>query len=341
MRLALSLLGVVATVLLSAAMLFTAGWVAPPIETQQIGFRGVGMEQNRVPRQVAALQARNVAPPADDPAPPGGVRANAEYKNVQVLGDLTVDEFNRVMLAITNWVSPEQGCAYCHNVENLAEDSVYTKIVSRRMFQMVGRINNDWKAHVAATGVTCYTCHRGQPVPPYTWFKSPGMAQAGGFAARRDGHNLANEPAGLSSLPSDAITDLLAATNPIRVIPTTALPQGTSRATTQDTERTYSLMMQMSQGLGVNCTFCHNSRSFSAWDSSPPARGVAWHGIQMVRELNVTYLDPLQPTYPRERLGPTGDAGKANCSTCHQGAAKPLLGAQMMNAYPELNRVTP
>lgn len=341
MRQALSLLGVVAAVLLSAAMFLTAGWVAPPIETQQIGFRGTGMEQNRVPREVAALQARNVAPPADDPAPPGGVKANVEYKNVQVLGDLSVDEFNRVMLAVTNWVSPEQGCGYCHNVENLAEDSVYTKIVARRMFQMVGKINNDWKAHVAGAGVTCYTCHRGQPVPAYTWFKTPGPQQAGGFAARRDGHNLANKTAGLASLPSDAITDLLSKTNPIRVIPTTALPTGTSRATTQETERTYSLMMHMSQGLGVNCTFCHNTRAFSQWDSSPPARGVAWHGIQMVRDLNIAYLDPLQPTYPRERLGPTGDAGKVNCSTCHQGVNKPLYGAQMMNAYPELNRVTP
>ena len=36
------------------------------------------------------------------------------YENVQVLGDLTEDNFTRLMGAITQWVSPEEGCAYCH-----------------------------------------------------------------------------------------------------------------------------------------------------------------------------------------------------------------------------------
>jgi len=70
------------------------------------------------------------------------------------------------MLAITQWVAPEQGCAYCHNGDNLADDGLYTKIVARRMLQMTRHINKDWKEHVASTGVTCYTCHRGQPVHP-------------------------------------------------------------------------------------------------------------------------------------------------------------------------------
>ena len=52
------------------------------------------------------------------PAPPG-VRENAPlagttYKNVQVLGELSIGEFGRTMNAITAWVSPKQSCAHCH-----------------------------------------------------------------------------------------------------------------------------------------------------------------------------------------------------------------------------------
>ena len=98
-------------------------------------------------------------------------------------------------------------------------------------------------------------------------------------------------------------------------------------------------MMHQSEALGVNCTYCHNSRSFSAWDQSSPARTKAWYGIRMVRDVNNAYLEPLGPTYPPHRLGPLGDAPKANCATCHQGANKPLLGANMLKDYPELGVV--
>ena len=52
-------------------------------------------------------------------------------------------------------------------------------------------------------------------------------------------------------------------------------------------------MMHMSQSLGVNCTYCHNTRSFASWDASTPQRATAWYGIRMVRDLNNDYLDPL------------------------------------------------
>ncbi|MBC7994320.1 MAG: photosynthetic reaction center cytochrome c subunit, partial [Rhizobacter sp.] len=105
---------------------------------------------------------------------------------------------------------------------------------------------------------------------------------------------------------------------------------------TKQTEYTYGLMMHMSQSLGVNCTFCHNTRSFADWDSSTPQRGTAWYGIRMTRDLNSQYLTPLAGVYPANRLGPTGDAPKANCATCHQGAYKPLYGAKMLATHPEL-----
>jgi photosynthetic reaction center cytochrome c subunit len=93
----------------------------------------------------------------------------------------------------------------------------------------------------------------------------------------------------------------------------------------------------MSTALGVNCTFCHNSRSFSSWETSPPQRLTAWHGIRMVRNINNEYIEALRPVFPPNRLGPMGDTLKVNCATCHQGVFQPLYGAEMLKDYPELN----
>jgi len=123
----------------------------------------------------------------------------------------------------------------------------------------------------------------------------------------------------------------------IRVVANSVLPQGSlnsNNSSTQATENTYSLMMHMSDSLGVNCTYCHNSRAFSSWEQSPPARMTAWHGLQMVPSLNSEFLEPLGPTYPEHRLGSLGDAPKVNCETCHQNVSKPFLGESMLDDYP-------
>jgi photosynthetic reaction center cytochrome c subunit len=332
------------TVLIGAIAVSGCDW--PPPKTKQVGYRGVGMEQVENPKVLAKKLAAIKLPEALPPADPGGKKASQVYKNVQVLGDLTENEFLRVMSAITEWVSPEQGCNYCHNANNLAEDSVYTKIVARRMLQMTANINETWKPHVGATGVTCYTCHAGNPVPKNIWFQNTvevNQAKMAGYTA--GGQNAPNKSVGLTSMIADPFSPLLNAKGAIRVQGTTALPindakPGVTTATLQSTEQTYALMIHMSEGLGVNCTFCHNSRSFGSWSSSTPQRVTSWHGIQMVRDLNGAYLDPLQPVYPEERLGKQGDAAKAFCSTCHQGLNKPLNGAQMSKDYPELARVS-
>ena len=94
--------------------------------------------------------------------------------------------------------------------------------------------------------------------------------------------------------------------------------------------------MNFSQSLGVNCTYCHNSRSWADWSQSPPQRLTAWYGIRMVRELNNEYLNPLHDVFPAARLGPTGDSPKVNCATCHNGVYKPLFGVSMAKDFPEL-----
>jgi photosynthetic reaction center cytochrome c subunit len=127
----------------------------------------------------------------------------------------------------------------------------------------------------------------------------------------------------------------LTSDTPIRVAGKTAITQA-RHDSIQGTEGTYALMVHFSNSLGVNCTFCHNTQSFGNWELSPPQRTVAWHGIRMVRELNTDYLLPLGKVLPANRLGPTGDAPKAACATCHQGVNKPLYGVAMAKEFPGL-----
>lgn len=325
-----------ATGLAGVIILATAGCEMPPPESVQRGYRGTGMVHVANPATVTKVAAANVAPEAAPAAPADGPKAKEIYKNVQVLGDLSVGEFTRLMVAMTNWVAPEQGCTYCHADGNFEADNVYTKTVARRMLQMTRTINADYKAHVGDTGVTCYTCHRGKPVPQQIWFSADTSTKSP-IAGWRYGQNAPAHSVGRSSLPNDPFTPFFTQAGMIGVASDKALPvKGQSGASIQHTEWTYGLMMHFSDSLGVNCTYCHNSRAFSSWPESSTPRVNAWHGIRMVRALNNTYLDPLKPVYPAERLGPTGDAPKANCATCHQGANKPLLGAKMLKDHPEL-----
>lgn len=328
--------------LLVIAGTFTVGWERPPVEVKQIGFRGTGLQTPENPRRQAALQAANELPPEVYPLDSADVLASAPkarevYENVKVLGDLPEPQFTRLMAAITEWVAPEQGCNYCHNPENLADDSLYTKVVARRMIQMTLHVNSTWKDHVKETGVTCYTCHRGQPVPANIWFKDePQRYAAKGMLGRRDGQNHPSVLNASSALPATGLSDYLAGDANIRVQATTALRTDKPGATIRDTEKTYGLMLHMSSALGVGCTYCHNTQAIGSWEKSAPPRLTAWHGIRMVRDINVDYLTPLAPTFPEARRGPTGDAPKANCTTCHQGVFKPLYGKTMLDIHPEL-----
>jgi photosynthetic reaction center cytochrome c subunit len=290
------------------------------------------------PRTAEQQLAANVAPDILPAVPEGGALAGSVFKNVKVLSGLGVGEFTRTMMAITAWVAPKEGCNYCHKVgEDLAADTLYTKIVARRMLQMTQTLNSEWKAHVSVggTGVTCYTCHRGQAVPQNTWVLPAANKQATRMIGNDAGQNRASVQVGLTAMPYDPFSTFLAGTKDIRVVSTTALPAGSKR-TIKDTESTYALMVHISDGLGVNCTHCHNSQSFSSWTASTPQRVQAWEGIRMTRELNNAFLEPLAPVFPPNRKGPNGDVAKANCATCHMGANKPLLGAQMAAHYPGL-----
>jgi photosynthetic reaction center cytochrome c subunit len=321
--------------LLLGVVALLGGCERPPVDTVQRGFRGTGMEQVYNPRILATQEQINAVPEVLPAASSEGPKAKDVFQNVKVLGDLSVGQFNRLMASMVTWVAPEQGCAYCHNVENFADDSLYTKVVARRMVEMTQTINADWQKHVGATGVNCFSCHRGQPVPNNIWFTLNAQPYGSNFMGDKAGQNEPSPVVNLSSLPNDPFTPFLLGSENIRVAGNTALPSGNTQSI-QTTERTYGLMTHMSTALGVNCTFCHTTQSFSKWEGGPDKRLTAWHGIRMARDLNVTYMESLVDVFPAHRKGELGDVAKMNCATCHQGAYKPLNGAQMISEYPEL-----
>ncbi len=324
--------------IIAAAIIFGT-FERPPMQVVQRGYRGVGMVENYNPRFMQALLADNKAPQPLGATVTSGPAAGTVYKNVKVLSNVPIGEFVRLMASMTVWVAPQQGCSYCHNPANMASDEKYTKVVARRMLQMVQHINGNWGAHVQAVGVTCYTCHRGQPVPAYVWYTQPTPPVAGGYAQSFAGKNHPSPIANNSSLPSDPLTPFLLGKEEIRVQSATPLLTG-DRSSIKQTDWTYALMMHFSESLGVNCTFCHNSRAFENWAESTPQRVTAWYGIRMVRDLNNAYLGSLMGVFPPYRLGALGDVPKVNCATCHQGAYQPLFGASMIGAYPELAHPT-
>jgi photosynthetic reaction center cytochrome c subunit len=322
-----------------AGLALLAACERPPVTSVQHGYAGTGMVQVYNPRAVEQQAASNEVPEAAPPASADGPKAGQVYQNVKVLGDLSVGQFTRLMANMTTWIAPEQGCAYCHNPANFADDSKYTKVVARKMVEMTQHINTDWKNHVGQTGVTCFTCHRGNPVPKEIWFTADNAPKGANFIGDTAGQNKPAKTVGLSSLPNDPFTPFLLGKEEIRVNGNTALPTG-NRQSIKQAEWTYGLMMHMSASLGVNCTYCHNTRNVATWEGGPPQRVTAWHGIRMARDLNLSYLEPLTEVFPAHRKGELGDVAKLNCATCHQGAYKPLYGTGMLKDHPELGRDT-
>jgi photosynthetic reaction center cytochrome c subunit len=312
-----------------------------PTLSVQHGYRGTSMAilyKQKALEADAAINEIPEADPIDDPDPTLPP-VSKKYKNVQVLNDLSVLEFSRLMGALATWIAPEEGCSYCHNQKNLASDEKYTKRVARRMILMTRRINNEWTAHVKETGVTCWTCHRGQAVPSGDWYRNPNQDHPPGLLGAKNNQNTAGITTnGNSSLPFDPLSTYLINDNLIRVQGTTALTPAVKHDSVQKAEHTYSLMIYMAKSLGVNCNYCHNTRAFANWPQSPPQRSQAWYGIRMVRELNTNVLIPIAPLLPDYRIGAAGDSPKVGCLTCHKGAYKPMYGVSMRADYPELWR---
>ncbi|MFW2542912.1 photosynthetic reaction center cytochrome PufC [Primorskyibacter sp. 2E107] len=338
--------GTIGTAVIAVVALVVLG---QPFATDslQTGPRGTGMSVPEFKSDLATPDPTIALMIEDGPYVPeaGEDLAKDLYQNVQVLGELTDANFNRLMAAMTRWVAPEAGCAYCHgdgDLETYGEDTLYTKVVARRMIQMTQNINENWDGHVNANktvGVTCFTCHRGENVPSDIWFLMGEVNKsASGWAATQ---NRVTPLTQYTSLPTDALEAYLLEGEIIGVhdldsrVP--GIPGKDDYPGIQNAERTFALMNYVSNSLGVNCTFCHNTRAFYDGSQVTPQWSTESLGIQMVLELNNDYLVPLKDTYPEARLGHVmGDAPKAACKTCHKGYQQPLQGANVINDWPEL-----
>ena len=101
--------------------------------------RGPGRRSRRSRARWRRWPTLNSIPAPEDPADIESPPASEVFVNVKVLNDLSATEFSRLMQAFSTWVSPEEGCDFCHNPDKLESDEKYPKVVARRMIEMTRR----------------------------------------------------------------------------------------------------------------------------------------------------------------------------------------------------------
>jgi photosynthetic reaction center cytochrome c subunit len=87
--------------------------------------------------------------------------AQQRPKNLQVFKDLPATQLDPTMAFISGALGVR--CNYCHVANQFDKDDKPTKLAARRMIQMVFDINKG--SFNGESAVSCYTCHRGKPVP--------------------------------------------------------------------------------------------------------------------------------------------------------------------------------
>lgn len=337
------LVGAVGGAVFVAAML--VAWGQPfATKSLQTGPRGTGMSVPEFVAQVEAPDPTIAGYYTADPIVPQGGEQLAEdaFETVPpalVGKGITAANYDRLLTAMRSWTG----------IPDLLEDpDSYQTEVAYAMVEMTQAINEEWIGHVQANaevGVTCYTCHRGQPVPSDIWFRVGPVNQAAqGWSANQ---NRVTRISQSTSLPSDALETYLLNYGVIGVHDLESRVEGgpsgdDALPSIQDTERTYALMNYVANSLGVNCLFCHNSRAFYDSAQVTPQWGTELLGITMVQSLNNDYLVPLRDVYPEHRLGPVfADAPKAACKTCHKGYQQPMQGLNVIADWPELAGTEP
>jgi photosynthetic reaction center cytochrome c subunit len=325
--------GAIGGAVVVAALVVTWGYPANT-SSVQTGPRGTGMEVIKFASDRAAPDPDAAAfytQPAIVPAA-GEALASDAYANAEpLLGDLTVGNYDRLVEAMRIWTG----------IPGLFDgEETYQTVVARQMIQMTQSINETWGDHVAPAGVTCYTCHRGEPVPSNIWFDiSPVVESFEGWSGNQNRVTALSQS---TSLPSDALQKFLVDYEPIRVHDLEPRVDNAGTASVQDAERTFSLMNYFSNSLGTNCTYCHNTRALHDIDQATPQLAQAQLGIGMALDVNNQYLLPLSEVLPPNRLGALhGDAPKVGCATCHKGQLKPLNGLTVIADWPELGASGP
>ncbi|MCU4652314.1 photosynthetic reaction center cytochrome PufC [Roseibacterium sp. SDUM158016] len=337
--------GIAGSAVFVAAMI--VAWGQPfATDQMQTGPRGTGMHVSEFVSDLAVYPDVDGFVTSEPVVPTGGeTLAGEAIEGVPpTLANVTVENYERLLTAMRSWTG----------IPDLLEpgnDSYQTQ-VAYTMIEMTQNINQNWGAHVqanATVGVTCYTCHRGQPVPNNVWFNTRGMDEDGwiGVNANARGwpaiQNRVTMVSNFTSLPSDYLQHYLLLNdegfyNPIAVHDLASRVENLpGDPLIQQAERTYAFMNYIANSLGVNCVFCHNSRAFYDPAQVTPQWATASLGIIMVQEQLEQYILPLQDVLPAERLGPLyADVPKLACRTCHQGEQQPLNGLNVITNWPEL-----
>jgi photosynthetic reaction center cytochrome c subunit len=118
---------------------------------------------------ITDAKAQSGAPPASSapvasPAPTGPKKAEAQFKNIQVLKGVPADQVIPSMQFITASLGVE--CDFCHVQGAFDKDDKKPKKTARKMMEMMFAINKD--NFEGQRDVTCYSCHRGSTVPVVT-----------------------------------------------------------------------------------------------------------------------------------------------------------------------------
>jgi len=105
---------------------------------------------------IAACSAPAQAPPR------AGQKAEEAYKNIKALRGTPAEDFNQTMHLMSGALGVD--CEYCHvSQKDRVSDDVKAKVVARDMIKMTADLNR--KSFNGQQVVTCYTCHRGNPIP--------------------------------------------------------------------------------------------------------------------------------------------------------------------------------
>ena len=101
---------------------------------------------------------------------------NEKFKNLQVLPkNISEDSLDKIMDGFT--IALGTDCNYCHTLDKKANAIIYEsdnkpeKEIARNMMRMTMEVNkkyfefNETVTAAEVQAVTCYTCHRGEPIP--------------------------------------------------------------------------------------------------------------------------------------------------------------------------------
>jgi hypothetical protein len=88
-----------------------------------------------------------------------------ELENVEVMDPrMRLADARKYMITFNEALNLQ--CRDCHDLRDFASDEKPLKLVAREMMKMEVEINESWFPDEPNQVVSCWTCHRGQRIPP-------------------------------------------------------------------------------------------------------------------------------------------------------------------------------